>query len=691
MPARYFSDLTDDQWDRVTATAVPGGPHTDTLRPIVDALLFRERAWCPWSVLPTGLPPADDLRWHAREWAADGTWNRIRRALNATPDAPPAPPATLRRRIARAVRRIPGGAILLRPARCAVQFIQFVRRRNTPHARLPQVFLEGIHALNAADNDSAVERLTQVLELHPTNDEARLGRGEALRRLDRVDDARDEFLITLSLPDLRPDFRTRAHRGLAEAYLLLDDLDRAIGHAFTARLIARFGPDAPWDQDELAEEADEFEELAEAHGDVGEFAIDFANDFAAAARAFGRRERVRAEYARWLATVPAATCYLSSNWVRLVGHTALVDFQVKRHLLGWAKTNRIVLDAPPGVTVNPAYADYYRPFVKVVSGPAGATRHLANALGTRVASLLELPGGESAYFLEGMGAIQEEWERQGRGPLLALTDADRAFGRDTLRRMGVPDGAWFVALHVRTSGFHREGVVEYQTHRNAEITSYLPAIREIVSRGGWVVRLGDATMPPLPPTDGVIDYARGPFKSPRMDVFLCAASRFFVGVASGLAHVPMTFGVPGLLTNWVSNALPVVSRDDFFLPKLLREAATGRVLTFDEWLRPENRCRYILATSLAAAGLRPVDNTPDELREAVAEMLDRMDGAAEPDADDRRRQAAFAALARAHGLVGFARVGHGFLQRHAHLLPSQGRRTTAPKHPAAAHLGIGPG
>src|SRR5256885_8476241 len=60
-----------------------------------------------------------------------------------------------------------------------------------------------------------------------------------------------------------------------------------------------------------------------------------------------------------------------------------------------------------------------------------------------------------------------------------------------------------------------------------------PAVQEITRRGGWVVRLGDPTMEPFPPTPAVIDYAHSRLKSPATDVFLCGACRFFIGVASG--------------------------------------------------------------------------------------------------------------------------------------------------------------
>src|SRR4051812_21405514 len=105
MTPRFFSDLTDVQWDRVRSAAFPDHSDTDSRRRVVDALLFRERAMLPWAVMPPHLPPAEELRRLAGEWT-DGTWERVKAAIPEPSAAiPPAlPPVGVRRRIVRLVR-----------------------------------------------------------------------------------------------------------------------------------------------------------------------------------------------------------------------------------------------------------------------------------------------------------------------------------------------------------------------------------------------------------------------------------------------------------------------------------------------------------------------------------------------------------------------------------------------------------
>jgi putative glycosyltransferase (TIGR04372 family) len=144
-------------------------------------------------------------------------------------------------------------------------------------------------------------------------------------------------------------------------------------------------------------------------------------------------------------------------------------------------------------------------------------------------------------------------------------------------------------------------------------------------------------------------------------------------VASGLSHVPTTFGVPCVLTNWVSNALPVRSRRDLFIPKLIWSDAEQRCLAFDECLAPTVRKLSYCGVKLAEAGLRAVDNTTDEIVGVVREMFDVLDDRPKYTAEDEGLQGEFRAIAVRCGLVGFSRVGRGFLRQHVNLVGARAR------------------
>ena len=703
----FPSDLSDAQWDRLRARAVRRGEDPAVVREVVNALLYRTRARCPWKLMPPGFPPTATLRPTWELWELDGTWEKMLRVIDDAHSSPVRPGesplnrvrkaasrrvkrlplaslfkspargavwaakrvARLRRRLVPIIRRLPGGDAALLPPRKCVHLAQYVLSRFTPHAKLPRLFRLGFWAMHEREYEAAVEHYSQLLALDPNHVHARMNRATAYMELERYADVIADCRTAVAVPDAALGFHMQAYSLLSQAHTLTGDIDAGLAFGELALMLRTDGNDAAWDIDDLPPNPDEYERQANLHNDLAELVINTRADFATALNLYRRGDTVRRGYAKWLETAPATTLFLSEDWVRNIGHMALIDFWVKMRRMGWQSWDRMILLAPSHSTANRNYADYYRPFMTVhtTNSVHHGLRHLTNTFGPRVASLLNLPDGSARYFTEGMGLIQQAWEEGGGGPLLNLTPKDIAFGRKELRKMGVPNGAWFVSLHVRSPGFHKEGKLTHQAHRNADIESYIPAMQEIVRRGGWVIRLGDKSMPPLPKMPGVIDYALGKHKSPRMDVFLCGGCRFYIGVASGISHVPTTFGVPCVLTNWLSNALPVYSGHDLFVPKMLRHIDAEQLLPFDDYLDPETRLLSYSGQKLADHDLEVVDNTPDELRAVVVEMMDQLDSGKRLAVTGRADT--FDALARKHGLAGFSRISPAFMDKHAALLP----------------------
>jgi hypothetical protein len=137
----------------------------------------------------------------------------------------------------------------------------------------------------------------------------------------------------------------------------------------------------------------------------------------------------------------------------------------------------------------------------------------------------------------------------------------------------MPEGAWFVGLHVR------EGTDRMHDVRNSDISTYRLAVEEIAKRGGWVLRMGDRSMRPWPNT---IDYAHSAERKDWMDVFLWAEGRFFIGTGSRPQLIPQTFGKPVAIANWGPLGGIVCTNDD--------HPAGETILVAEGWALPD-RCR----------------------------------------------------------------------------------------------------
>jgi len=88
-PRGYPSDLTDAQW-QVIAVYLPaqvpgrrGRPRVWPLRAIIDAILYVDRAGCPWRYLPGSFPPWPTVYGYFATWRDDGTLARLHDALRA--------------------------------------------------------------------------------------------------------------------------------------------------------------------------------------------------------------------------------------------------------------------------------------------------------------------------------------------------------------------------------------------------------------------------------------------------------------------------------------------------------------------------------------------------------------------------------------------------------------------------------
>jgi putative transposase len=83
--ARYPSDLTEAQWERLAPLippALPGGrPRSVDIREVINAIFYLNREGCVWRALPHDLPPWGTVSYYYRRWRRDGTWQRIHDAL----------------------------------------------------------------------------------------------------------------------------------------------------------------------------------------------------------------------------------------------------------------------------------------------------------------------------------------------------------------------------------------------------------------------------------------------------------------------------------------------------------------------------------------------------------------------------------------------------------------------------------
>lgn len=361
---------------------------------------------------------------------------------------------------------------------------------------------------------------------------------------------------------------------------------------------------------------------------------------------------------------------LPYEWVVQFGHIGLLDIYLKMARLGMYPDANYVVLAPEAKVANREFLRYWERYYTIVRDPALVDelfpyqRYIGDNFMAYPAA-----GGEAEPWTRAGARAQVMWAAQKRGPLLSLLPDDRARGLATLRRLGVPEGAWYVGLHVREAGFYAEASSGISTHRNSAIEDYLPAVEEITRRGGYVIRLGDKSMRPLAPMPGVIDYAVGEHKSAVMDLFLIATSRFVIGTTSGLTTAALAFGSPMVLVNCISNDWQLWSGDTDFAPKRLRERRTGRGLSLGETYRQPIQGYLINNVVTSRRGYVIESNTAEEITAAVRYKLDLLDGIIErPDRNHPLIASYWREMADNPHMFGAAQPVLPFLQQNRELL-----------------------
>jgi len=333
---------------------------------------------------------------------------------------------------------------------------------------------------------------------------------------------------------------------------------------------------------------------------------------------FTEAENVRRRFALSIGRDPDDQVLLPVNCAHVLGLMGHLDAFFKyRQLTG--DTRPYDLPARPDEVVNDAFFSYWKPFMAADTSESLPLRHAA--WGGDWNWFMPI-NGKMMHVHTAIAHIQRQWVERNLPPLLSLRpehDQELQLFRSTI---GMEPQDWFVCLHVRSAAYYDDSAA--QDFRNSHIEDYTPAIEAIVAAGGWVLRMGAPSAPPLDSRlidcGKVIDYAHHTHRSAVLDVALSASCRLFVSVSSGLHTVALAFGRPVCFVNIPMYAGYPWCRQNIFIPKLYYSDRLQRVLSMDE----------ILSSSLihadhqhlfAKEGIRLIDNTPEEIAQTVLEAL----------------------------------------------------------------------
>ena len=353
--------------------------------------------------------------------------------------------------------------------------------------------------------------------------------------------------------------------------------------------------------------------------------------------------------------------FLGSDWTGPLGHVVQLSAMIKLEKLNLLSLEKRVLLYDPKFVANLSLLDLFGKDLTMVK----ASRTEIDKFASKFEAIVD----DVPTFRMKTGAIDQwsatdianfEWKRSGNPTLLKLDDEIAAKGYKILRRWGLTDKDWFVAIHVR-EGSHRDQA----RLPNADIKTYLPMISEIVNRGGHVVRMGSPLMTPLPKMKNVIDYAHAVERVDWMDVFLWAKAKFFVGTQSGGSEAAMCFDTPTIRSNFSSYGHCFWSDKSFMVPKQYRIADNSLPLNLRDALRsPIPHCESTVHQDFE---FEVIDNSETDLINAANEMFSRLES---QDWTLTKRQDLAQAIRVSEDAVGRLPISDSFLSSHGSFIES---------------------
>ena len=216
-------------------------------------------------------------------------------------------------------------------------------------------------------------------------------------------------------------------------------------------------------------------------------------------------------------------------------------------------------------------------------------------------------------------------------PHLKFTMEEEEKGKAGLSELGIPLGERFVCMIVRDAAYLSEYLshedFSYHNYRDCDVKNFLLSAEELANRGYFVIRMGVKVLSPMySKNPKVIDYATNGLRSDLMDIYLGSRCDFCITVGTGFDAIPLIFHRPIVQVN----AVPLGYCHAFDSLRILLfkhhiDSNSGLELCLSEiFSRGIGFC--LSALDFESKGVTLIENTPEEIRDVVIEMVERLAG-----------------------------------------------------------------
>jgi putative glycosyltransferase (TIGR04372 family) len=166
----------------------------------------------------------------------------------------------------------------------------------------------------------------------------------------------------------------------------------------------------------------------------------------------------------------------------------------------------------------------------------------------------------------------------------------------------------------------------YHSYRDGDIDKYVLAAEELARRGYYVFRTGVKVLKPLKSSDPkIIDYANSGMRTDLMDIYLGANCSFCISTWTGFDGIPFVFQRPIAYVMVPLGYLITNSENKLLLTKHHKYKKNNKKLTLSE-IFSSNVATDLETKIYEINNIELEENTPEEIKDLVIEMDERLNG-----------------------------------------------------------------
>jgi len=208
----------------------------------------------------------------------------------------------------------------------------------------------------------------------------------------------------------------------------------------------------------------------------------------------------------------------------------------------------------------------------------------------------------------------------------------------TLQSNGIDTNKKWVCILARDNTYleleYSDSQWDYNSYRNSDINTYKIAAEYLAVEGIMTFRMGvnHKGIFSSEKSNLIVDYANAPWRSEKLDIYLASRCLFFVSSSTGLDSVPVATRKPLVIVNFADPLHVLRSKQNLiFIIKYFYFEKKNKFLSLSEYykLGMENGFTvdnplYLRSQDLDRLGVKIIDNSEIEIKDAVAEMYESM-------------------------------------------------------------------